>query len=47
MLRILKSYSIPHNIIHAIALTYTDNYAKVITPDGGRKISNNKGFLAR
>ena len=34
MLRILKSYSIPHNIIQAIALTYKDTYAKVITPAG-------------
>ena len=34
MLRILKSYGIPHNIIQAIVLTYKYTYAKVITPDG-------------
>ena len=34
MIRILKSYGIPHSIIHAIALTYKYTYAKVLTPDG-------------
>ena len=34
MLRILKSYGIPHTIIQAIDLTYKDIYAKVITSDG-------------
>ena len=34
MLRILESYSIPHNIIQAIVLTYKHTCAKVIKPDG-------------
>ena len=43
MLRILKSYGIPHNIIQAIVLTYKYTYAKVITPDGETEIT--KGVL--
>ena len=34
MIRILESYGILNNIIHAIDLTYKYTYAKVITPNG-------------
>ena len=46
MLRILKSYGIPHNCIQAISLTYKYTYEKVITPDGEtEKFQITKGVL--
>jgi len=34
MLRILRAYGIPDMLVNAIADTYTDTKAKVLSPDG-------------
>ena len=34
MLKILKAYDVPPNILNAISLLYEDTKAKIITPDG-------------
>ena len=43
MMRILRAYGIPQDVVNAISLLYKDTKAKVLTPDGETDISNIRG----